>query len=552
MPKYLSGRVKRRNQAYLSTDRYQFLGLDQAEPNLGDSPSLNGSLNIPAGQQYQIVSLIERPGERFWVPIGGGIIPGSISVFDEGSIVGTLNSITQLNFVGSAITASSTDVRETTLTLKNSETFSFTKSLTISQDSSSALGVVKFATTNSGIVTLTSVSGTFDGTGVLKQDNVAIGQTPTGAGTVEDIIGVGVTIKVAPAGNENEVLFVGSDDFSTDTRFSFVDGLLNTGDKIAVGIGGTVITTTDTGKVGIGSTTPIAKLDMNVGSAFTAVNVTGTEGQLLLITDDITSGSIFAVNDVSGMPSIDVDATGTIQLAPFGENEFVGIGTTNPTSKLHVIGDTNLAGNLTVSGTFNGGAVEFGNIKIAQTDNNTIDTSSGNLKISSGGSVEINDDVNIVGVLSATGNVTLGNATSDSTTVSGSLAVQSTTNSTSKTTGAVVVSGGVGINNDLHVGGDITAFSSSDQNLKENITIIPNALDKVKALTGNTFTWKPVNATVSGEADTGVIAQEVEALGLPGITTTRDNGVKAVNYEKLIPILIQAIKELSAKVDALS
>ena len=113
-------------------------------------------------------------------------------------------------------------------------------------------------------------------------------------------------------------------------------------------------------------------------------------------------------------------------------------------------------------------------------------------------------------------------------------------------------SGGVGINNDLHVGGDITAFSSSDQNLKENITIIPNALDKVKALTGNTFTWKPVNATVSGEADTGVIAQEVEALGLPGITTTRDNGVKAVNYEKLIPILIQAIKELSAKVDALS
>ena len=80
----------------------------------------------------------------------------------------------------------------------------------------------------------------------------------------------------------------------------------------------------------------------------------------------------------------------------------------------------------------------------------------------------------------------------------------------------------------------------------------PQILDKVKALTGNTFTWKPVNETVSGETDTGIIAQEVEALGLPGITTTRDNGVKAVNYEKLIPILIQAIKELSAKVDALS
>ncbi|GIS09118.1 MAG: hypothetical protein CM15mP113_2480 [Pseudomonadota bacterium] len=94
------------------------------------------------------------------------------------------------------------------------------------------------------------------------------------------------------------------------------------------------------------------------------------------------------------------------------------------------------------------------------------------------------------GILTVHGNVTLGNATSDATTVSGTLAVHSTTNSTSKTTGAVTVAGGVGINNDLHVGGDITAFSSSDINLKENINVIPNALDKVNAISGNTFTWK--------------------------------------------------------------
>ena len=52
--------------------------------------------------------------------------------------------------------------------------------------------------------------------------------------------------------------------------------------------------------------------------------------------------------------------------------------------------------------------------------------------------------------------------------------------------------------------------------------------------------------------DTGVVAQEIEALGLPGVTTTRDNGTKAVMYEKLVPLLIEAIKELNAKVDALS
>jgi len=50
--------------------------------------------------------------------------------------------------------------------------------------------------------------------------------------------------------------------------------------------------------------------------------------------------------------------------------------------------------------------------------------------------------------------------------------------------------GGVGINNDLHVGGDITAFSSSDQNLKQNLNVIPNAIDKVNAIAGYTFQWK--------------------------------------------------------------
>ena len=48
-----------------------------------------------------------------------------------------------------------------------------------------------------------------------------------------------------------------------------------------------------------------------------------------------------------------------------------------------------------------------------------------------------------------------------------------------------------------------------------------------------------------------MIAQEVESLGLPGLTTTRENGTKAVRYEKLIPVLIEAIKELKAEIDIL-
>jgi hypothetical protein len=65
---------------------------------------------------------------------------------------------------------------------------------------------------------------------------------------------------------------------------------------------------------------------------------------LFSITNNLSSGSIFSVNDVSGIPSIDVDADGTIQLAPYGSTEYVGIGTTNPTAKLDVRGSVNVSG----------------------------------------------------------------------------------------------------------------------------------------------------------------------------------------------------------------
>ena len=113
---------------------------------------------------------------------------------------------------------------------------------------------------------------------------------------------------------------------------------------------------------------------------------------------------------------------------------------------------------------------------------------------------------------------------------------------------------GVGITGDLSCTGDITAyFSPSDSTLKDSVTPISNALDKVISISGNTFTWKEFrDQTLAGTQDTGVIAQEVEALGLPGLVRTNEDGHKSVSYQKLIPVLIEAIKELSAKVDALS
>ena len=77
-------------------------------------------------------------------------------------------------------------------------------------------------------------------------------------------------------------------------------------------------------------------------------------------------------------------------------------------------------------------------------------------------------------------------------------------------------------NGNLTVGGDIIAFSASDIRLKSNITSIADAVNKVKSLRGVTFEWNE-NSAYEG-SDTGVIAQEVDALGLPGLVQQRESG----------------------------
>ena len=103
---------------------------------------------------------------------------------------------------------------------------------------------------------------------------------------------------------------------------------------------------------------------------------------------------------------------------------------------------------------------------------------------------------------------------------------------------------------ELRATNEITAYYSSDERLKTDIKPIEDPLAKVLSISGNTFTWKAGHVVHSGE-DTGVIAQEIEKLGLPGVVTTRDSGYKAVKYEKLVPLLIEAIKELKNEVDEL-
>jgi len=84
--------------------------------------------------------------------------------------------------------------------------------------------------------------------------------------------------------------------------------------------------------------------------------------------------------------------------------------------------------------------------------------------------------------------------------------------------------------------------STSDISLKKNVSVIENALDLVNRLEGVNFEWKD-----SSKPAIGVIAQQVEDV-VPVVVNTGSDGIKRVSYDSLIPILIEAIKELSAKV----
>ena len=130
--------------------------------------------------------------------------------------------------------------------------------------------------------------------------------------------------------------------------------------------------------------------------------------------------------------------------------------------------------------------------------------------------------------------------------------VENTTNAASNNNGAFSVAGGATIGNTLRVTGDIVAFASSDARLKGDIKNIEEPLDKVKQLNGVNFKWNS-NApewTQDNPQDVGVIAQEVQKV-LPEAVTERPDGYKAVDYKKLVPLLLESIKELSARVEQL-
>jgi hypothetical protein len=110
------------------------------------------------------------------------------------------------------------------------------------------------------------------------------------------------------------------------------------------------------------------------------------------------------------------------------------------------------------------------------------------------------------------------------------------TASTSRTTGALTVHGGVGVTGDIHAANH---YSDSDRKKKQNVRPLVGGLHRIMDL--NPAWYELVDAP--GIQDCGVIAQEIQSI-IPECVKVDDESMHSVNYSKIIPYLISAVQEI--------
>ena len=481
MPRYLSGRTRTSDSDRLTDDRYDYLSLGDAEPNLGN-PVSPGDV-VPVGQQYQIISIEGYPGERYWVPRGGGILPGSISIFDEDVLVGGLSSTTQLNFTGSAIQAvgSNTGLPNPGIAVtisfvppgnngevlfKDSGDFATSTGLTFDASEeylgiggSISVGadrsVFNAGTNNAGIASVgintASPTYTLDINGDVRI-----------RGTIVDFNGSeGTTSQLLTKNNFGGLTWIDSGALPSaaggyyrtvqfHNNVGLVDGALEfvyNDVQGSVGIGSTI---PKTGKrldvlgdslftgnieiVGVLTTTDLETTDLGVSGIATAQQLTvfGDAGfEDIDARHGAYTGIVTAAKFVGDIDVVDLFVTG---IASFNNIGATGIITTN---QLTVYDAANFQGNTTVerlnvtqfldTQDFRAtGISTLGSIKI---ENSTLSTTAGNIIINSGGG----------GILE----------------VIDPLYVNNATQSTSSGTGSIITLGGVGIAKNLNVDGEV-------------------------------------------------------------------------------------------------
>ena len=368
-----------------------------------------------------------------YLPLAGGTLTGALAG-TSASFTGALSSVGYSGTSGTfsaSVTASgnSNNFGNTTTAALTATSGTFSASVTASGNSNTfgATTVTSNLTTN-GVFTIQNaspyiqwknVAGTrlsyiqhnatnlvmSADTGQIQLDTAANNDiliNPGGTGNV----GIGTTLPIgklnvskdSTTDGLSQAITVSSSSVSTKrmnlgyvpgSNYAFIDvinyAISNTNQALSLQPNG--------GNVGIGTTTPLAKLDIQ-----------GTQGQLFSVTDNL-SGSIFAVADISGVPIFDVNSSG---VSYFDGN--VGIGTTSPDSKLHVLQSGNGTSSLIITED-NARKIKIGRDSIQCTD---LSDSAANLYLNqAGGTVSIPAASLAIGATSPLGGLRVNGGTGD-------------------------------------------------------------------------------------------------------------------------------------------
>ena len=221
----------------------------------------------------------------------------------------------------------------------------------------------------------------------------------------------------------------------------------------------------------------------------------------------------------------------------------IGSGIIN--GNLHVTGNEIIDGTLTIgSGIVNGNEHITGNLIVDGSG-----TISG--PFSAGAGSTINGNEHITGNLQVDGNIT----TNANEHIVGSLQIDGnqTLNGTLSVNNGATITNGAVINGNITATGNITAYYSDD-NLKDKLGNIENALEKLLSLNGFKYTpnQTALDLGYTMKNEVGVSAQEVQKV-LPEavVPAPISDQYLTVHYDRLIPLLIEAIKQLKAEVDSL-
>lgn len=348
----------------------------------------------------------------------------------------------------------------------------------------------------------------------------------------------------------------------------------------------------DTGtNVGIGTTSPGALLQLNKasGAADMRLSVGGTlYGNIYASTSDVNIFGVTAIPLLFGTDNTErmrIDSSGNVGvgLTPgckfdvYGRGRFMqdAAATTGAITLRQNVGDT--VGGF-IQWVNNAVSTEKGWLVVDTSSNMIFATgSTERMRITSAGSVGIGTNspstaLQVNGTVTATtfagaGTSLTGTASGLSIGGNAATATNATTATTATTANALntgnnyqvnslgVGTAGSGTAGEIRATNNVTAYYSSDARLKENVQPIADALGIVSAVGGKTFDWTDAYIADHGgedgyfvqKSDFGVIAQDVEAV-FPLAVRTREDGTKAVDYEKLVAVAFAAIAELKAEV----